>query len=80
MLFDTGAPITTMSVDNFEACGGQVPSRNPDTTVGGVHAIAIANSADLTHGLVLLNMAAGQTAANLLADHTTFSSGHMLIS
>jgi hypothetical protein len=49
------------------------------TTVGGVHAIAIASSAAPMRGLVLLNMTAGQTAANLLASHTTFSGGHALI-
>jgi len=51
-----------------------------DTTVGGVHAITIANSTDLTQGVVLLNMTGGQTAANLLASHTTFVGGHALIS
>jgi serralysin len=51
-----------------------------DTAVGGAHAIAIASSTDLTHGLVLLNMTGGQTAANLLASHTTFVGGHALIS
>ena len=51
-----------------------------DTTVGGAHAIAIASSANLTHGMVLLNMSAGQTAADLLTNHTTFSGGHALVS
>jgi hypothetical protein len=51
-----------------------------NTTVGGAHAIAIASSADPTHGLVLLNMPTGDTAADLLASHTTFSGGHALIS
>jgi hypothetical protein len=50
-----------------------------DTTVGGVHAMTIASSADPAHGLVLLNMTSGQTAANILASHTTFSGGHALI-
>ena len=50
-----------------------------DTTVGGAHAISIASAANLTHGVVLLNMPAGQTAADLLANHTTFSGGHALI-
>jgi hypothetical protein len=50
-----------------------------DTTVGGVHAIAIASSTDLTQGVVLLNMTGGQTAANLLTSHTTFIGGHALI-
>jgi hypothetical protein len=51
-----------------------------DTTVGGVHAIAIASTTDLTQGVVLLNMTGGQTAANLLTSHTTFIGGHALIS
>ena len=50
-----------------------------DTTVGGVHAIAIASSADPAHGLVLLNMPTGDTAAALFAGHVTFSGGHALI-
>ena len=49
------------------------------TTVGGVPAIALASSGDAAHGIVLLNMAEGQTAANLLAFHTTFSGGHAMI-
>jgi hypothetical protein len=51
-----------------------------NTTVGGAHAIAIASSADPTHGLVLLNMPTSDTAAALLASHVTFSGGHALIS
>ncbi len=50
-----------------------------DTKVGGLHAIAIASNADLSHGLVLLNIATSLTAADLLASHTTFSGGHALI-
>ena len=51
-----------------------------DTTVEGVHAIALASNSDLTHGIVLLNMtAAGETAANLLASHTIFSGGHAFV-
>jgi hypothetical protein len=50
-----------------------------DTTMGGVHAIAIASSADLMHGVVLTNMPTGQTAADLLANHTAFNGGHALI-
>jgi hypothetical protein len=41
-------------------------------------AISIASSADPTHGVVLLNLT-GQTAATLLATHTTFAGGHALI-
>lgn len=38
MMFDTGAPFTSMSADTFEACGGQLGDRKPDSTVGGVGA------------------------------------------
>jgi hypothetical protein len=53
-----------------------------DTSVGGVHAIAIAiaSSANFTHGVVLLGMPTGQTVADLLTTHTTFSGGRALIS
>ena len=52
-----------------------------DTSVGGVHAIALASGTDLAHGVVLLNMTGtGETAANLLASHTTFSLGRAYIS
>jgi hypothetical protein len=52
-----------------------------NTTVGGVNAIAIASSADPAHGLVLLNLSGGLTAASLLSStHTTFIDGHALIS
>jgi hypothetical protein len=50
-----------------------------NTTVGGQNAIAIASSADLSHGVVLLNVASTLTASDLLASHTTFSGGHALI-
>ncbi|MEI7710935.1 MAG: hypothetical protein WCI94_05855, partial [Rhodospirillales bacterium] len=50
-----------------------------DTTVGGVRAVAFASSADLSHGIVLLNVPIGLTAADLLASHTTFSGGQVLI-
>ena len=53
--------------------------RTYDTTVDGVHAIAIASSGDATHGVVLLNMTAGETASDLLAYRTLFSNGHALI-
>jgi uncharacterized repeat protein (TIGR03803 family) len=49
-----------------------------DTTVGGAHAIALFSSGDPSHGVVLLNM--HDTAATLLASHTTFAGGHALIS
>ncbi|MGO9954840.1 MAG: beta strand repeat-containing protein, partial [Solirubrobacteraceae bacterium] len=51
-----------------------------NTTVDGLHAISIASGADPAHGLVLLNMPAGDTAAVLQASHTTLMGGHALIS
>jgi hypothetical protein len=50
-----------------------------DTMVFGVHAIALTSSGDAAHGVVLLTMTGGQTAANLLESHTIFSGGHALI-
>jgi hypothetical protein len=50
-----------------------------NTTVDGLHAISIASGADAAHGLVLLNMPAGDTAAVLQASHTAFMGGHALI-
>jgi exo-beta-1,3-glucanase (GH17 family) len=50
-----------------------------DTFVGGNHAIALASNGDLAHGIVLLNVSGGLTAANLLASHTSFTGGHALI-
>ena len=50
-----------------------------DTTVDGLHAISIASGADPAHGLVLLNMPSGDTAALLQASHTTLIGGHALI-
>jgi hypothetical protein len=50
-----------------------------DTTVNGQHAIALANRADTAHGLVLTNMPANDTAADLMANHLTFSGGHAMI-
>jgi hypothetical protein len=50
-----------------------------DTTVSGSHAIALASSGDLMHGVVLLNMPSDQTAADLLANHVTFRGGHALV-
>ena len=40
-----------------------------DTSVGGVHAIALTSSGDLSHGLVLVGMPAVDTAANLMGAH-----------
>jgi hypothetical protein len=51
-----------------------------DTTVGGNHAIALASSSDLQHGVVLLNMSAADTAANLLTSHVSFAGGHLFVS
>ena len=51
-----------------------------DTKVNGNHAIALASSSDLLHGIVLTNVTGGLTAASLLTSHTTFIGGHALIS
>ena len=51
-----------------------------NTTVNGSAAIALASSADLSHGIVLLNVSGGLNAASLLTSHTTFVGGHALIS
>ena len=50
-----------------------------DTTVNGQHAIALASSSDLTHGVVLAGMGSSQTAADLLANHLTFSNGNAIV-
>ena len=53
--------------------------RASDITAGGVHAIAIYNVSDPTHGIVLTGMPVGQTAADLLGSHTTFTNGQVII-
>ncbi len=70
--------VDELNIDLAGAAAGLLQAY--DTTVGGLHAIAIASSADLSHGVVLLNMPSSETAAELLASHTTFSGGHVLIS
>ena len=50
-----------------------------DTTMDGGHAIALANRADLSHGLVLTGLPATATAADLLAHHVSFSPGHAIV-
>lgn len=45
-----------------------------DTSVGGVHAIAL-TGADMTHGLVLLGEPTSVTAASLLAGHVSYAGG-----
>ena len=50
-----------------------------DTSVGGQQAIALANAADLTHGLALTGMPATATAADLIANHITSAGGQALI-
>ena len=53
-----------------------------DTTLNGVHAISLYSSADPTHGVVLTSGGTSNftTAADLLANHVTFSNGHALVS
>jgi uncharacterized protein with gpF-like domain len=53
--------------------------RAADTTVDGVNAISLYSSADPTHGIILTGMTAGQTASDLLANHTTFTNGCAVI-
>jgi hypothetical protein len=50
-----------------------------DTTVDGVNAISITNSADPTHGVVLLGVTATQTAFDLTSNHTNVANGHLTI-
>jgi hypothetical protein len=50
-----------------------------DTNVAGSHAIAITSSAAPADGVVLLNLPASDTAADLLAQHLSFAGGHALI-
>src|ERR1700727_1820726 len=47
-----------------------------DITVAGTHAIAVASSAAPADGVVLLNLPASDTAANLLTQHLSFTGGH----
>ena len=49
-----------------------------NTSYNGQKAIALASSADPTHGVVLTNVSSGMTAG-LLSNHLTFSGGHALI-
>jgi galactose oxidase len=50
-----------------------------DTTVNGATAIALASSADLVHGVVLLNTGS-ETAKDLLTAHISFTGGHAIMS
>jgi hypothetical protein len=50
-----------------------------DTSVNGVHAIAIANGGDLTHGIVLLNMPTADTSVGLLTQHLIFNNGIAMV-
>ena len=53
--------------------------RAADTTVGGVHAIAIYNAASPSYGVVLTGMTGGQTAASLLGSHLSVGNGQAII-
>ncbi len=61
--------------------GGAAPSALVafDTTVEGQHAIALANAADTSHGVILTNMAANNTAAGLMASHLSFANGQAIV-
>ena len=50
-----------------------------DTTVNGAAAISVYSGADPTHGILLTGMTGGQTAANLMSGHLTFSNGNAII-
>ena len=50
-----------------------------DAMIGGLPAVAIASTADSAHGVVLTGVSSSLTAADLLANHTAFSSGHAVI-
>jgi hypothetical protein len=66
---------------NIDLMGSSIGSLQVySTSVGGMGAIAIASSADPSHGVVLLGVSGGLTAANLLTNHTTVIDGHALIS
>ncbi|HEY4174507.1 MAG TPA: hypothetical protein VGM42_15860 [Rhodopila sp.] len=56
---------------NLSDLSGSLEAFN--TTVGGVHAIALAGSNDLANGIVLTGMPTADTAANLIASHLTLS-------
>lgn len=65
---------------NIDLLGaGNAILRAFDTSVNGTHAIALASSADLNHGVALLGQPAGQTASDLLTNHTSYVDGHVLI-
>ena len=49
------------------------------TTVNGVAAISLYSQLDPTHGVILTGMTGGQTAGDLLANHTTFVGGVAMI-
>lgn len=67
-----------LNIDLVGAASGVLTTAN--TTVNSVAAISVYSSADPTHGVILMSPGGGVTAATLLSGHTTFSSGHALIS
>ncbi|WP_158928832.1 NF038122 family metalloprotease [Acidisphaera sp. S103] len=66
--FTYGTDKLTLSLSDLS---GSLEAFN--TTVNGVHAIALAGSNDLTNGIVLVGMPTADTAANLLSGHLTLS-------
>jgi hypothetical protein len=66
-----------LNIDLAGAAGSALQAYN--TSVGGTAAIAVASSADVHHGVVLLNTGT-LSAAGLLAGHVTLAGGHALIS
>lgn len=50
-----------------------------DVTLGGAHAIYLTHGTDMTHGIAILGLSASQTAADLVANHLSFSGRYALI-
>jgi uncharacterized repeat protein (TIGR01451 family) len=50
-----------------------------DTTIGGQSAVFLSSAADPLHGVALLGLGTGHTAADLLANHVTVAGGYATI-
>jgi hypothetical protein len=73
--FDLGQDV--LDIDLLGTLPGAL--RAADTTIDGVRAISLYGGADPTHGVVLAGVSGGQTAVDLLANHTRFADGHAFI-
>ena len=69
--------IDQLNIDLNGASNTKIFAAN--TNVGGIAAISIYSSENPSTGIVLGGMTNGQTAADLLAKHLTFSNGHAII-